>query len=51
VHVAVAIEQQVRGLHVAMDDAVRMRAVERLGRLLEPRERLAAELRPARRRS
>ena len=45
--VAVAIEEEVRGLDVAMDDAARMRAIERVRRLLQPGERLGAGNAPA----
>ena len=40
VHVVGAVEEQVAGLHVAMDDALRMRVVERATRLLEPPQRV-----------
>ena len=36
---AVLRDEEVGGLHVAVDDPARMRPVERVGRLLEPRER------------
>ena len=40
VDVPIAVEQEIRRLHVAMDDAALMCTVERAGGLLEPAERL-----------
>ena len=45
VHLPVAVEQEVRRLHVAVDDALAVSRVESVRRLLEPLERLARRLR------